>query len=764
MNLNLILFVAGAAVFQTLPALPHSSWFYSALLLPPLLGLRQLRPFAALLLGVLSAFGHAWIYQASLLPQELEGKDLSVVGRIADFPRRQGGAQRFEFDIEQSEWPQLIGARLRINWYRSAIAVEPGELWRLRLRLKRPRGLANPGGFDYERWLMSRRIAATGYVRGRDANRKLGEANWRYGLLRLRYRIARQIAQLTPDSAAVGLLRALAVGDRTGIGEAQWERFRRTGTNHLIAISGLHVGLVAATIFWLLQALWRRSFFLTRQLAAPRAAALGALTAAAGYAALAGFSLPTQRALIMLSLLMGALFFSRSLSLIRSLLLALAAVTLLDPFSLLSPGLWLSFGAVAVIVLAMAGRLSRPANWRQWSQVQFAVALGLLPLLIGFFAQASLIAPLVNLLLVPWFSFVLVPGLLLGVLLLLYPAAAAVWFELLAEAARLTLWLLARVAELPFAAISFSQPGVMLIVVSLVACALLMLPRGVPGSLPAVVILAGLLLNQPERPATGRFWFTLLDVGQGLAAVVETSHHLMIYDTGAAYRSGFNMADSALLPYLRSRGWQRLDLLIASNNDNDHAGGVPMVLKALTVARLLGGEVMRFPEAELCSAGMEWQWDGVSFRVLHPPVEGRDVFHGNDSSCVLQVSDDQASLLLPGDLEQKGEASLVAAYGQTLGSNILVASHHGSKTSSSQALVEVVSPEYVLFSRGAHNRYGFPHPEVVARWQQVGSQLFDTAISGAILFRPEREGVGLTPIGFRQMEPHYWSQVPRSGE
>ncbi|MBA1330155.1 competence protein ComEC, partial [Candidatus Endoriftia persephone str. Guaymas] len=276
---------------------------------------------------------------------------------------------------------------------------------------------------------------------------------------------------------------------------------------------------------------------------------------------------------------------------------------------------------VAVIVLAIAGRLSRPANWRQWSQVQFAVALGLLPLLIGFFAQASLIAPLINLLLVPWFSFVLVPGLLLGVLLLLYPAAAVVWFELLAEAARLTLWLLARVAELPFAAISFPQSGVMLIVVSLLACALLMLPRGVPGSLPAVVILAGLLLNQPERPATGRFWFTLLDVGQGLAAVVETSHHLMIYDTGAAYRSGFNMADSALLPYLRSRGWQRVDLLIASNNDNDHAGGVPMVLKALTVARLLGGEVMRFPEAELCSAGMEWQWDGVSFRVLHPPVE-----------------------------------------------------------------------------------------------------------------------------------------------
>ncbi|MGD8932455.1 MAG: DNA internalization-related competence protein ComEC/Rec2, partial [Chromatiales bacterium] len=743
---------------QLLPPVVVAVVWGISLLLPIFWRALGWRWLAALTGGLVWAFLHVSLHTSALLSPVLEGKDLILTGRVIGLPLHQAKLTRFEMQVEDLE-PRVKGVaiprKVRLSWYDAEQRLRPGEAWRLQVRLKRPRGFQNPGGFDYERWLFGRGIQATGYVKNRPDNQRLDrtiDSGW---LDRQRQAISAELARRVADADAAALLRALAIGDRTGLSDATWQTFTRTGTNHLVAISGLHIGMVAGLVFFLGQWLWRRSERLTLALPARRAAAWLALGAGIGYAALAGFSLPTQRALMMLALGLGALLMGRSLALGRSLSLALFGVLLFDPLAPLSNSFWLSFGAVAVILFAMGGRLRQWSLWWRWGRVQWVVAFGLAPLLLMLFNQASLVAPLVNLILVPWFSLVLVPLVLLSVLTLSLPLPQDILLQTTATLAEQTLTWLQWGGQSPLALVYRPDLPLWVWLMGLFGVGLLLLPRGLPGRPLGLLMIAPILFNSPPRPETGGALFSLLDVGQGLSCVVETAGHVLVYDTGPAYASGFNTAQAVLLPYLRSRGISRIDRLVVSNADRDHAGGVSVLVHEIPIDAVLTGEALGSIPSERCDAGFTWRWDGVTFRVLHPESEDR-FGNANDASCVLQVETSASKLLIPGDVEHKAEQLLVDRYGQGLHSDILVAPHHGSNTSSSRAFVAHTRPNFVLFPTGYRNRFGFPKRAVVQRWQNAGATLLNSAETGAIQFWLGPGRRQLQPLLYREDHPQLW--------
>lgn len=735
-------------------------------LLPlPLLALCRLR--RPMVLWLLFGAGLNWALldaQQRLHPSlssELEGVPLQVVGVVDSLPQPEGRVLRFAFAVEQARQldgrPVQLPARLRLAWYNDyPAAFRPGQRWQLRLKLKRPHGYRNPGGFDYERWLFQQGIRATGYVLKQGDNRLLREDAGGYPLMRSRHALQQAIAQQLPGHSMRGIITALAIGERSGISDEQWQVLMATGTNHLVAISGLHVGLVAALCFWLVRWGWSFCPACCLRLAAPRAASLLAIAGATGYAALAGFSIPTQRALIMAVVVLGALFLLRPFSRMRLLILALWGVLLLDPISVLAPGFWLSFGAVAWIFYGMSGRLRTDSLWWRWGRVQFLLALGLLPLLLLFFQQGSLSSPLANLVAVPWVSLLVVPLTLTGVLLLpWWPSAGGLLLELAATLMQwlwpLLQWLEAALPLLPRAVSLWSA-----------ACATagllwLFAPHGWPLRHAGVVLLLPVLFPRGEPPAEGTALFTLLDVGQGLSAVVQTRNHVLVFDTGPRYPSGFDTGAAVVVPFLREQGISQIDTLVISHDGNDHAGGTASLLSRFPVTRLLGNPGRDSPgasRAEGCARGESWQWDGVSFNILHP-AEARASGSSNDTSCVLRVTAGPDSLLLTADIEAPAERELLAS-GEPLGSTILVAPHHGSKTSSTAGFVARVDPQLVLFSVGYRNRYGFPHPSVVARYRQRGVEMLRTDETGALQLELGRGR--MDPSGWRRLERKIWHQ------
>ena len=736
MNKILLAFAAGVAMVQWMPSLPQAHWF---VLLPAVIWLWRrscLRPGVALAFGlgwgVLQ--GH-WMLQHQL-PESLEGIDLVVEGEVVSLPQQRQGLVRFELApnrISGALPAPHLPRKLRLSWYGASEPVQAGQVWHLTVRLKRPRGLRNPAGFDYGQWLFVQRIDATGYVRTEPDNRLLRAAHESGSLHGLRDAVARRLDEHLTEDAAAGMIKALNLGDRRGLQSDAWQVFSRTGTSHLIAISGLHVGLVAGWCWFIGQWLWRRSARLCLWFPAQRAGALLAILAALVYAALAGFSLPTQRALVMIVVSLGGLVLAQPVTPARSLSLALFVVILLDPLAPLSAGFWLSFGAVALILLVLTGRLSRGGRFSQLLRVQWAISLGLMPLLFLHFGEASVVSPLVNLLMVPWFALVLVPMALLGLLLLPLPLLAAPWYGLLQLLTAKTYELLAWTADSAMTTVQLAHLPGWLVLAVLLGGVLLLLPAGIAGRSLGLLLIAPLLFIEPPRPADGEIRFTMLDVGQGLACVVETRNHLMVYDTGPAYASGFNTGEAVLLPYLASRNHTRIDRLVLSNADRDHAGGVQALEAALTLEDRIAGEHQQLPGFRACEAGEGWSWDGVEFQVLHPPAS-QDFRKANDNSCVVRVSNASWSLLLTGDVEREGERSLLALAAPRLAADILVAPHHGSNTSSTPAFVEAVKPAWVLFSTGYGNRYDFPRAPVVQRWRAAGAETLNSAETGAVSF------------------------------
>ena len=760
MYLITISFVIGVCSLFWLSALPVT---VAALLLPAALAALRwpgLRPPALLALGVAWAVLHAAQAQSPALDRSVEGRTVLVEGTVASLPdRRSGPVQRFIFHIERlddgSGWGDFDG-KVRLGWYGDGGDPDAGERWQLAVRLKRPYGMANPGAFDYERWLFQQRIHATGYVREDPRNRRLSKGRLS-PIASYRIRLLRAFA-VEGDTPGTAFVQALTVGERGAIGTAQWQVLNATGTSHLMAISGLHISLVAGLAFWLVRRGWPHFGPVTGFLPAPRAAAIAAITVALLYAMLAGFGIPARRALVMVSVLMLAILSDRYSSFAQVICLAALCTLLLDPLSVLSAGWWLSFQAVIIIAWLATGRHGTP-GWGRRMLLHVALAFCMVPVLLLFFQQASLLAPLANVIAVPFVGLLIVPLALLGCVL--FAVNETLGMRLLGLAADLLelAWpMLEWLAGTGVAAWTRHQPPAWTLLPALAGLALLFMPRGIPGRWAGGVMLLPMLLVRPPAPPPGAAWITLLDVGQGLAAVVRTARHTLVYDTGPRFSPDFDTGQAVVIPFLRRQGITWLDTLVVSHGDNDHIGGAESLLAAFPADAVYSSVPDRLPggSALRCRQGQHWQWDGVSFTLLHPEPAGG--LGGNNSSCVLLVETTNGQrLLLPGDIERPAERRLVETQRGRLRAQVLVAPHHGSATSSSPAFIAAVDPDVVIIPAAWLNRYRFPKRDVVERYRAAGARILDTGRRGALSVKLSSSTAQPEIVAWRDRHRHVWS-------
>lgn len=728
--------LAGVLLLLVLPELPSPA-LVAALCAPfALLFLPRQRLHWLLFLPL----GFAWCWSVAgshlttRLVSDMEGRELTALGWVHSMPVQRGRLQEFEFAVEslggQAPGPG-IPRLLRLSLDQDLAQPGAGEHWRFTLRLRRPRGFMDPGAFDYEGWLFRHDMGATGYV----TQAQLADTATRYPLLRLRASLRARILQALGSDPDAGMAVALATGDQGDIPEDQWQVLQDTNTVHLMAIAGLHIGVLAGFVFLLTGFLWRRSAALCSRHPASVAAAVAAFLAASLYAALAGFPLPTQRVLIMLGAFTLAVVLRRKLVPGQTLALAMLGVLSLDPLSAAEPSFWLSFAAVAAILFVFGNRLGmRQSPLMDVLRTQWAVGVGLLPPLAFFFQHAGLTAPLANLVMVPLYSLLVMPLVLCGVLVIwIWPAAGALLLKGATLVMGLSWPLLERFAGLQTAMLPAPSPGWVVLIVAMAGVIVLLMPRGVPGRIAAVSLLLPLFIAAAPAIPAGGFDLTLLDVGQGLSAVVRTAGHVLVYDTGPKFSSGSDTGGEVVIPYLMSQGIAAPDLTVLSHGDSDHSGGLASLMAAYPRMPVITGAGDRYPQFTRCSRGQHWEWDGVSFDVLYPDATAP--LGGNDASCVLRVSGPGGSLLLTGDIMQKGERRLLELAPASLRSEVLVAPHHGSNSSSSLPFVAAVAPAEVLFPVGYRNRWGFPKPEVLARYAEEGAAEVDSVADGAVRMR-----------------------------
>jgi competence protein ComEC len=771
MRLIILAFAFGVLLLQMQATLPDwQPWAVGGvlLLLPRFRSSRWLaRGFAilgCLLLGLAWGAWRAEVRLADYLATENEGVDVEIVGVIASLPQDFSHGTRFEFAVERTSTVAFaVPERIMLSWYKgrqsgeisdpATTALLPGERWRLVVRLKRPHGNANPGGFDYEAWLLERNIRATGYVRN-DPPMRLAEMVWRPGYMieRLRYRVRASFAEVLPTAnyPLAGVLVALTIGDQKSIHGDLWATFNRTGTTHLMSISGLHVTMVAAMFGWLVNFGWRRVPALALRLPAQKAGLVAACLAALCYALIAGFAVPAQRTLYMLLVAGLAMLSGRIIAPSRVLALALLVVLLIDPWAVLAAGFWLSFGAVGVLLYVGSAQIGKASDLRQklrdWGLVQWAATLASLPILLLVFQQFSLVSPLANALAIPVISFIVTPLALLGAVIPWWPILAlAHWV--------LNLLMLFLVWAAGWPVWQAPAPPLWVALVAGLGVFVCLLPRYMPGRLFGFVLMVPALFWPVEQPPEGEVWMTVLDVGQGLASVVRTKNHTMIYDPGPAYSSESDAGERVVVPYLRYLGIPGVDMLMVTHSDTDHAGGAASVRTALQVDAVrssvngLGGE--------RCIAGQSWTWDGVDFEVLHPAEDAyADKIKSNHLSCVLSVRAGGKRILLTSDIEAPDEAALLARYPDRLAADVLLVPHHGSKTSSTQKFIEAVSPQAAIIPVGYRSRFGHPKPEVVARYDAAGIPLWRTDRDGAIELRLSATEMRLS--GWRAEHSKYW--------
>lgn len=723
----------------------------------------------------------AWQAQTRLadeLPRAWEGRDIEVVGVVAGLPQVNSRGTRFPFDVESVATPEAAVPRsISLMGYRNGDVGVPtlkaGERWRLTVRLKRPRGLANPHGFDFEAWSLERGIRATGYIRAKAGGERI-EARvdgWPYTLHRWRGEIRERMLDHLGDARLRGVLVALAIGDQDSIAADDWETFWRTGVGHLMSISGLHITMLAALAFAIAFWAWARVPALALALRVPaRKAAIvvGVLTALA-YSLMTGYAVPAQRTFVMLASGAACLLLDRHASPSRVLAIAALAVLLLDPWAVLAAGFWLSFGAVASIFYVMSLRTGRHGKLHGAFLEQLAVMVIMLPMLLALFQEVSIVSPLANAFAIPIVSLAVVPLTIAGAFLplpWLLDVAHALMQALMVPLEALAAW--------PAAMLESHAPEPWTVAAAVVGCLLLLAPRGVPMRAAGAVWIAPMFLVVPPGPAFGEAWIETLDVGNGLALVVRTATHAIGYDAGPAWSDESDSGNRIVVPFLRGEGIAHLDGLVISHADDDHSGGAQSIARSRDPPWLLTSIDPKAPIHESfersirCEAGHRWSWDGVEFLVLHPAPNayvpgvkgGRGALKPrkeNDRSCVLRVSTVGNAALLTGDAEARSEAEMLARDAAALRAQVIVVPHHGSKTSSTPAFIDAVKPEVGILSVGYRNRFHHPAQPVVDRYVERGVRLRRTDEEGALRI-VLRSGPGAPEVIARGLPCRYWSE------
>ena len=722
---GLLALASGLIVLRFLPAIPALEWVLLMLGAGLLLLVVRVYPAGLFLLGLSWACVQGQSALDDRLSPALDGRTLWVEGRVVGLPQQSDAVVRFEVRDAYSRHATLPST-LRLSWY-GGPPVNSGERWRLAINLKRPKGLLNPQGFDYQAWLLAQRIGATGTIKDGQSLAPARHA-WRDGL--------RQQLLQTEANGRAPWLAALVMGDGSGLSADDWKLLQATGTVHLLVISGQHIGLFAGLIYGLVALLARYGLWPRRLPWLPWACGL-AFAGALGYGLLAGFEVPVQRACAMLGLVLIWRLRFRHLGVWLPFLLALNAVLIIEPLASLMAGFWLSFAAVAVLIFTFSSRLG-PWSWRAaWLRPQGLIAIGLFPMLWVLGLPISLSGPLANLVAVPWISLLVLPAALLGTVLLPVPwvGEGLLWvaggllngliWGLKWLAGTLSPWL---PASVPIGVWLLAALGALLL---LLPAGMVLRPLGWP--LVLLAVLAPRTLVPP-----GQAEVLQLDVGQGLAIIVRTRHHTLLYDAGPKVRN-LDQGERVVVPALQAMGIGTLDMMLISHADSDHAGGALAVQRAMKVKRVVSGDVPLLAEqlqAQPCNSGERWEWDGVKFALW----QWDGATDGNQRSCVLQIEASDERLLLTGDINIDAERAFLDSP-LAVPTHWLQAPHHGSRTSSSMVFLKNLSPSAVLISRGHGNTFGHPHPQVMARYKALGMGIWDSAEHGAVRFRLGTFGV-----------------------
>ncbi|RCS59647.1 DNA internalization-related competence protein ComEC/Rec2 [Parvibium lacunae] len=791
----------------------------------------------AFALGLIWACWWADTRLQARLPAVLENEPLTLVGVIDSLPHPLDRGQRVTLRVEalspitalngdkaypispplgvetehdQFSWPDFrLPARVSLSWADGlADQVRPAQRWQFQVKLHAPYGNQNPGGFDYERWLLEENVGAIGQViRPRDPAEaatialKRQELVWNPldRLQRVRGILRHKILQafVTRDGLAPyrGVITALVMGDQRAIDPADWRLFNQTGVGHLIAISGLHITMLATFAAWLTGGVWRQRLRQGNRQAgsAPQAGLVVGVLVAAAYCSLAGWGIPAQRTFLMLLVVAWGTWRYAGSQPLFSLCLAAALVLAWDPMACLAPGFWLSYVAVAILLwLGQRRRLAlvtpAPPNgvpdkyqaWRRFggslqeaSRLQLAISVGLVPLTVLFFQQVSWIGPIANAIAIPVISFGVTPLSLLGAIWVCLPGIGS---DLGLQAAHGLLAALIAGLEvlsaLPYASTSLPLPAWPVLLLAGLGCVWLCLPLRWPWRLLGIGWCLPLLLAPADWPSWGEWRITALDVGQGNAVLIQTQQHTLLYDTGPAYGNHQDASTRVILPYLRHQGLLPLSALVVSHRDQDHAGGLISLWQATPPEQFytsmsaaeLPAFITQSGRYQPCRAGMQWTWDGVHFAFLHPQ-EPADWSSSNEKSCVLAIwtarGRQEQGLLLTGDISQRVEQALLTRaatdpfMAARLKQPVLLVPHHGSATSSSAAWLAHVQPRYAILQAGQHNAYGHPHAQVLERYRAQGVQLLETRQGGAWRLDFNTADV-LQPSAWRQENCRYW--------
>lgn len=712
-------------------------------------------PVAALTFGFIWANLNFEQHQTAILPATLQGVDVAVRGRViglvTETNEKLPSDIKFRFQVESSQETPLAGRRLQLSCYRCPLKIASGQHWMFTVRLKRPNTYASPSAFDYEKFLFRHQLVATGYLRVKSPHQRLAKSSSMFDQWRAEIRL--RLTEALPNKAAgTHIIKALVIGDKSGLTNEQRQVLQVTGVSHLMAISGLHVGLVFFVMLWLTRFLLWPFARIYHYVPRPYLVVIPALIAAVVYSGLAGFAVSTQRALIMLAVYACCRLSGRETTVLNVLLVAMAIILFYDPFSILDVGFWLSCGAVFVIGLSLNGTGSDQSPKLNLLKLQLFLWCGMMPLGVLFFGYVSLVSPIVNLMMVPLFCMLLIPATLGFALLFVggLDVLGMYGLQWLAHIFDVLFAGLAWVSTLPASKLmSANVTGVHwfgLFLFPILAIA----SRRIIWFLAMMMVYS--LLWLPEKgQRINDLRLTLLDVGQGLSIVIETENEVLVYDTGPRYPSGFNTADAVLIPYLRYRNISRIDRLIVSHADNDHIGGYQALAESIEIGSLLTSRVDKLPEGKRCASGQRWQSGSTLFEIVSPDAgtpEG-----SNNHSCVLLIRHDGTKVLLTGDIEKQVERYLLEQR-ISLSADILLVPHQGSKTSSTLPFLRAVNPDLALVAAGFRNHYRHPHPEVVARYQSLGVQLLSTIESGTVQILIGDDGWLIKE--YRKDNPRFW--------
>lgn len=684
------------------------------------------------------AFSVGWGWAYYQVNQKLFNRPVYEVGTPVLLSGKVSGVVRFhhhrcQFDLQPIE-DALWKVRLSVN-LKALPALHDGDLISVIATLSIPWGNANPGGMDFQKQAFIENIAVMGKVKeivDYHPTKKRSLARWRQHL-------SEKIFKKIGDQPLVGVIQAMTLGVRHRITPQEWAVFQVTGTSHVVAISGLHVGLVAA-LFAKLTGLWvRRYIVLTNWAPVTVYEAVAAMISAFFYSAAAGFSIPTQRAWIMIMVAMLAQIFRKRIFSWETLAIAWLVIGICDPFAPLQMGFWLSFGCVAALMLGRS-HYTQPERWKQWFLPQWVVFIGLIPFSALFFGQISIVSLLANFIFLPVVSFIIVPFSLLGT----FVFSQGLW---IAHQALSACWpVLQYLAQLENNVVYLQKPSFIAILLATGGVILLLLPHGFPARHLGWFGLLPLLFPRIAPLSDGDFRLTVLDVGQGLGVVIQTKDHIVVYDTGPSQQ--------VIYSFLKTLKRTEQNKIVISHTDLDHRGGIAGVL-ALLKGEIMTSEPHRLDQwASVCHSGAHWKWNGVDFRFIHPVGE---FTKRNNLSCVLKVSTEKKSVLLTGDIEALAEKMMIEQFPGELKSDVLLVPHHGSLTSSSLEFIKAVSPSYAIFPVGKENRYGFPREKIVERYRATGAKMLLTWQTGAIIFEFKGEGPLTPPICWRDTFNHYWN-------